>query len=228
MSWFERIEEACASFIERTFASMFPSDLEPAQIARRLVTVMEARTEHAGGGMSAPAAYAVRLSPVDFERLKPHQAYLEGEWAALLRDVGRRAGISLGGVPSVALREDASVTSGAFEIDVLDEPSGGAQQHPRLTLRVLSGMPAQGIFALHQGVMHVGRNPENEIFLVDPSVSRRHAVVDVQGDHLLVRDAGSSNGTFVNGERVQLRTLHPGDRVAFGKTVMLVEAEGAT
>jgi pSer/pThr/pTyr-binding forkhead associated (FHA) protein len=49
--------------------------------------------------------------------------------------------------------------------------------------------------------------------------------LEFRGNDVVVRDAGSTNGTFVNGERVQLRTLRPGDRVAFGKTEMAVDAQ---
>jgi pSer/pThr/pTyr-binding forkhead associated (FHA) protein len=83
-------------------------------------------------------------------------------------------------------------------------------------------MPTNAVFAI-DGATRVGRSRESDIFLVDPSVSRNHALLDVRDGKLVVRDAGSTNGTFVNGERVQLRTLRLGDRVAFGKTEMLVE-----
>ena len=74
MSWFARIEEACAGFIERAFANMFPSDVEPAQIARKLVATMEARTQSAdNGAMAAPSRYAVYVHPSDYQRLLPHR-----------------------------------------------------------------------------------------------------------------------------------------------------------
>lgn len=227
MSWFARIEEACAGFIERAFANMFPSDVEPAQIARKLVATMEARTQSGEGGtMSAPSRYAVYVHPSDYERLQSHREYLEDEWAALLREVAQRVGIAFATQPSVELREDDGTVLGAIEIDVLhDAPRDGQPQRSEvLVLRMLKGMPAQARFPLTRN-LRVGRSTDNEIFLVDPSVSRNHAILELRGDDVIVRDAGSTNGTFVNGERVQLRTLRPGDRVAFGKTEMAVEAE---
>ena len=59
MSLFERIEQACAAFIERSFARTFPSDLEPTQIARKLVATMEARTRGEDDALTAPSAYIV-------------------------------------------------------------------------------------------------------------------------------------------------------------------------
>lgn len=223
MSWLARIEEACASFIERAFANMFPSDVEPAQIARKLVATMEARTQSGeNGSMSAPSRYSVYVHRSDFERLLPHRAYLEEEWATLLDDVAHRVGITFETAPAVELRERDGMVPGAIEI----EPLTGEDAQRVFVLRMIAGMPAGACYTVTSG-MRVGRSKDCEIFLVDPSVSRNHAVLDVQGDHVVVRDAGSTNGTFVNGERVELRTLRPGDRVAFGKTEMAFESATA-
>jgi uncharacterized protein YigA (DUF484 family) len=72
----------------------------------------------------------------------------------------------------------------------------------------------------------VGRSAECTLVLADPTVSRRHAEVLSAGDHLLVNDLGSRNGTFRNGTRVQKARLREGDVVAFGTVPLRVEAEG--
>jgi Protein of unknown function (DUF3662)/Inner membrane component of T3SS, cytoplasmic domain len=227
MSWFARIEEACASFIERAFANMFPSDVEPAQIARKLVATMEARTQSRDNGtMSAPSRYAAYVHPSDYQRLRAHRSYLEHEWSALLQDVAQRVGIVLASPPSVQLRENDETVLGAIEIDVLDDQAPPAVKTDVPVLRMIKGMPAGARYPITRD-LRVGRSLESEIFLVDPSVSRNHAVLEICGDDVIVRDAGSTNGTFVNGERVQLRALRPGDRVAFGRTEMVVETDEA-
>jgi hypothetical protein len=219
VSWFARIEEACAAFIERAFANMFPSDLEPAQIARKLVATMEARTQSDDGRMRAPALYRVYVNPVDYARLAGHRVYLQDEWGSLLRHVAQRVGIAFSADgPSVEMIEDSGVVSGGIEIRV----GSDTPEQPIYVLRLRTGAPPNAPFAI-AGATRVGRSRECDIFLVDPSVSRVHALLDVREGQLVVRDAGSTNGTFVNGERVQLRALQPGDCVAFGKTEMLVE-----
>ncbi|HEY9181457.1 MAG TPA: DUF3662 and FHA domain-containing protein [Candidatus Baltobacteraceae bacterium] len=225
MSWLARIEEACAGFIERAFANMFPSDVEPAQIARKLVATMEARTQPSeNGAIAAPARYVVFVHSADYERLLPHRAYLEEEWTALLQDIAQRVGITFLAPPAVELRSHDDMVAGAIEIDVTDGETSAS--NAITVLRIIAGMPAGARFAVTK-TLNVGRRKESDIFLVDPSVSRNHAVLELQGDHIVVRDCGSTNGTFVNGERVQLRTLHAGDVVAFGKTQMAVEADNA-
>jgi len=68
----------------------------------------------------------------------------------------------------------------------------------------------------------VGREPTNTLVLNDIKVSRRHAVVRWEGDHFVVRDMGSRNGTFVNGEKIQVAELADGDIVRIGDSEFLV------
>lgn len=72
----------------------------------------------------------------------------------------------------------------------------------------------------------VGRGAENAIRLEDDTtVSGRHATIDSRPDGLWVEDAGSTNGTFVNGARVtSARLLAPGDVIRIGHTDLRVEA----
>ncbi|MHB1329647.1 MAG: adenylate/guanylate cyclase domain-containing protein [Gemmatimonadales bacterium] len=63
----------------------------------------------------------------------------------------------------------------------------------------------------------VGRSPDCEAVIPDPTVSRRHAELTATPHSLVVRDLGSSNGTTINGVRVSTGELFPGDAVLFGK-----------
>jgi adenylate cyclase len=63
----------------------------------------------------------------------------------------------------------------------------------------------------------VGRAPNSDIPIFDPTISRRHAEVECGNGHFAIRDLGSSNGTYVNGERVTDRAFAPGDVLTFGK-----------
>lgn len=67
------------------------------------------------------------------------------------------------------------------------------------------------------GVHTVGRTPEAEVFLDDVTVSRRHAEFRHGAQGWSVRDVGSLNGTYVNRQRVDDRSLRGGDEVQIGK-----------
>jgi Protein of unknown function (DUF3662)/FHA domain len=226
VSFFAKLEQACAAFIERAFAKTFPSDLEPAQVARKLVSTMEARTRNDDGGHPiAPAAYAVDVNPEDYARLAEHQAYLEREWAALLGDLAARVDVHFDAEHvRVAMRSSDGVPLGAVDVTVLDERPQSQAALRRFRLRMVKGVPAYGVY-LVDGRAQVGRSEESDVFLVDPSVSRAHAMVETSGAAPLVRDLGSTNGTFVNGKRIDSCRLQDGDELRFGNTQMRFEAQ---
>ncbi len=62
----------------------------------------------------------------------------------------------------------------------------------------------------------LGRDPNCDIVLNDTKCSRRHATVEDGPEGLVIRDAGSANGTYVNGRRVEQAQLQPGDTIRLG------------
>jgi diguanylate cyclase (GGDEF)-like protein len=92
----------------------------------------------------------------------------------------------------------------------------------RATLTVLSGINAGQVFAL-DGTEHViGRGTEADVWVEDGGVSRRHALVSCRSDgRYFVEDLGSTNGTFVGGQRLKTSEIRPGDRIQLGPHVVL-------
>ncbi len=75
-------------------------------------------------------------------------------------------------------------------------------------------------FALKAAVTHVGRGMTADVRLDDHTVSARHAIIVVRGDRLRILDDRSTNGTVVNGRRVDEAELHDGDVVVLGRVVL--------
>ena len=88
---------------------------------------------------------------------------------------------------------------------------------------VIQEGPTPGLSApLIQETFLIGRDPSSDLHIQDIEVSRRHArLISQSGGHAL-EDLGSTNGTFVNGERIRTITvLHPGDSIRLGETITL-------
>ena len=74
--------------------------------------------------------------------------------------------------------------------------------------------------ALGAGRVVLGRDPQCDVVLDDPQVSRRHAEIVGTPDGYLLRDLGSTNGSYVGGELTATRVLVPDDTVRLGTTTV--------
>lgn len=100
---------------------------------------------------------------------------------------------------------------------------------------VMSTGPKPGMtYDLTKEEVTIGRDPANDIAISELEVSRKHAVLVAQAGAYLLKDLGSTNGTFVNGQRLMgPHLLRPGETILLGEKVSLVyeiavEAPGAT
>jgi hypothetical protein len=99
----------------------------------------------------------------------------------------------------------------------------------RLALRFISGKYQGGEFPLEEDrEIIVGRSSDLDMVLVEEMVSRRHARIQLVGGSVNIDDLGSTNGTFVNGERVTHAELQEGDRVLIGSNILKVVATDGT
>lgn len=101
-----------------------------------------------------------------------------------------------------------------------EDGGGGERRRPFLT--ALTGDLIRRVFELEASDTVVGLAPGCGIFVDEDSVSRRHAVLRTSPDgEVSVEDLGSTNGTYVNGDRVGQAALADGDRLLFGSSVVL-------
>ena len=89
-----------------------------------------------------------------------------------------------------------------------------------LCLAICGSRAASDVFPVRPGENVVGRTHRCDVRLDHRTVSRRHAVLAVAGSHISVRDLGSTNGTFVNGKRVQSGKVTARDSLRFGDVVL--------
>jgi len=95
----------------------------------------------------------------------------------------------------------------------------------RFGLRFISGKYQGGEYPLGEGQeIVIGRSSELDMVLVEEMVSRKHARIALTDGVISIEDLGSTNGTFVNGEKVDHGTLKEGDRVLIGTNILKVLA----
>jgi Domain of unknown function (DUF4123)/Inner membrane component of T3SS, cytoplasmic domain len=96
-----------------------------------------------------------------------------------------------------------------------------------LALRIVSGPTAGAVVSLAEGSIVVGRASECTIVVPDPSLSRRHFELLLQGDTCWVFDLESRNGVLVNGAGILRKRVRVGDEITAGDVVFRVEEERA-
>ncbi|HEY1694778.1 MAG TPA: DUF4388 domain-containing protein [Polyangiaceae bacterium] len=104
-------------------------------------------------------------------------------------------------------------------------PRTGARSY---VLRFISGKYQGGEFPIAaEKQILIGRSSDLDMVLVEDMVSRKHARIAMQADQIWIEDLGSTNGTFVNGEKIKRARLKEGDRVLIGTSILKLIAGDA-
>lgn len=82
-------------------------------------------------------------------------------------------------------------------------------------------------FELGDRPITIGRSPEADVVVLDEKVSRVHCGIRLWDGEFFIKDLKSRNGTVVNGQRVEMIRLNPGDRIRVGSTAFLFEQEAS-
>jgi len=88
--------------------------------------------------------------------------------------------------------------------------------HEDFSLVIIKGPSVGEVFVIQHDDIMIGRDLHADVFLNDMTVSREHATIVHRGDTVIIRDAGSLNGTYVNGICVDESELYNGDRIQIG------------
>ena len=219
MGLLDRFEQRVDRAVNGAFAKAFKSELQPVEIAAALTNEMDSRAAVVSRARTVvPNVYTVIVSTEDYDRLSVYDETLVGEFAVMIRDYAQQQQYSFLGSVSVAMQPAEARPQGTVEIisearvdhDVAPAagpPSGSA---PRLEGK-------QGTFQLTRAVTRIGRGADSDIRIDDPGVSRHHAEILI-GSDVILRDLGSTNGTYINGKLVAEQPLRDGAVVTIGST----------
>jgi len=247
----QRVEQKLERAVNGVFAKAFKSDVQPVEIAAAIRRAMDDRAAVLGHGRTiVPNLYTVELSPSDHERLAGFADTLSDELVAAAQEHAESQRYQPGGPVQVHFSEGADLETGVFRVrpatskrsigpstaapPAAAEPAAepGTTQPPGRPVASPTNRPWLDIdgerYPLVGPLTVVGRDEGADIILDDPGISRRHTEIRVTSDgpHLVssIRDLGSTNGTFVNGERITSQRLLDGDQVSVGRTSIVFRA----
>jgi hypothetical protein len=241
----KRLEGAVEGFFARTFRS----GLQPIELAKALQRCAANYQQVGLDGVFVPNVYRFELSAEDHERFSGFEASLKAELAGVVKRTAADRAWRLQGPVRIELRSSDDVTVGTYELRGKVEAAAEAAPS-RAPVAVAATPRAEGDAGARTSVLpkqasggaallvggangrrvpigeeaSLGRLPECEVTLDDPSVSRRHARIWRQSGSWVIEDLNSTNGVKVNGAKVARADLADGDRLVLGSVQLLFSA----
>ena len=203
----KKVENGLERIFERTLSRPFKNALQPIEIGSRIVREIDLTRRLSTSGPLSPNVVRISLSAADAERFEGFQKALVAELEETVRQHALNEGYRFVGPVSVEMFVDDDVKAG--DVVVETEFESGTSD-PRLL--VSDGRS----FTLGDNPLTVGRSPQAGVVINDANVSRQHAEFWRTTEGVAVRDLGSTNGTFVNGHRIDAVSLSPRDDVQVG------------
>ncbi|HWC70948.1 MAG TPA: DUF3662 and FHA domain-containing protein [Actinomycetota bacterium] len=215
-------ERRLGGLVEGLFSKTFRSGVQPVELAKRLIKVMDAGRTVGVNEVWAPNHFVFTLSAEDHERLEHAEAAIATELGSVIQENASERGWGLVGPPEVEFEVDEGLRKGDFRCtaSLVEGPERMEPSAPAPTL-VIREEGRERTVALRSEIATIGRLPTCEVALKDPGASRRHAQIRLKDGVATLTDLGSTNGTEVNGHAVQTSTLDDGDRVTIGSTVLV-------
>jgi hypothetical protein len=231
----DRFEKGIERAVNGAFAKAFRSEVQPVEVASALRREIDDRAAVVGRDRTiVPNAFVVELGPADHQRLGEWQEALAEELQAVVTDHAAQQRYAFVGPVKVAFEEAEDLDTGVFRVrsatakgrprnpqPAAAPPPQGHPPQPAAPQRVRLEVDGR-VYDLDRQVTVIGRGAEADIVVDDPGVSRKHAEVHTDGGRIRVVDLGSTNGTFVDGERIGTGDLADGSRITVGRTRIVV------
>ncbi|HEU5044386.1 MAG TPA: DUF3662 and FHA domain-containing protein [Nocardioidaceae bacterium] len=232
MGVLNRFENRLEQLVSGAFARAFRSAVQPVELAAALQREVDNSAQILSRDRRlVPNSFHVELSPADYERLSPYGTTLADELTDMLREHAHEQSYVFTGPVSIGFDRAEDLSTGRFHV----RSAAMARVTPadERNVRDTAVRRAQVVLEVN-GMRHtleppglvIGRGTAADLRVNDPGVSRRHAEIRVVPGGLVpqvsVVDLGSTNGVFVNGQRVKQATLEDGSEVRVGNTTMTV------
>ena len=216
----QSFEHGLERMVEGVFSRGSRSSIRPIELGRRLLREMDDhRSVDVKGRRIVPNVFTFTLSPRDHAGFADIDEALVAELGETAREYARAEHYHFMGPVAIELIVDNSLKPGRFTVASRMKEGGGGVGAGSLVL------PSGERITIGQRTITVGRLPECTIPVSDANVSRRHCEIRPSGSQFVVADLGSTNGTKVNGLRIQgEHALSDADIISVGNTHIRFEA----
>ncbi len=254
MSVLRNIESKLESLFEGVFGRAFRTNVQPVELARKLIKEMDDHRNVSVSRVYVPNEYTIYLSPGDREQFASYEHQLQVELADYLAEHARRESYALLSPPTVQLETDEDLDVGVFGIatrmvqsegegeaavvgevgaTMVYKPSEPVLQPTEAASPIDLGVQRELAVLTWDGERHevakrrvvIGRSKDADVQVTDPNVSRRHAELRQEGATYWVVDLDSTNGVEVSGKRVKRLKLEDGTRFTVGSTEIMFTRE---
>ena len=232
MGVLQKFETRLEQLVSGAFARAFRSAVQPVELAAALQREVDNSAQILSRDRRlVPNSFHVELSPVDHDRLTPYGSTLADELTEMLRDHAEEQSYVFTGPIQITFEQTDELSTGRFRVRSaalakVTSASGGDVTDTAVR-RAGAVLDVNGVtHPLEPPGLVVGRGNEADLRVNDPGVSRRHIEIRVhpgeRRPQLSVSDLGSTNGLYVNGQRVEQATLDDGSEIRIGNTTMTV------
>jgi hypothetical protein len=220
----ERFEDSLDRLVNGAFARAFKAEVQPVEIASALQREIGDRAAVIDRDRTViPNVFHVELSEHDYRRLAVFKDALQTELATLVRDYGAEQRYTLLGPVQVNLGQDDELETGIFRVRSearAEVRAAGSQEAVSIDTRQPRLEVGGTAYPLVRAITRLGRGTDTDIRIEDPGASRNHCEI-VLGTPVLVRDLNSTNGTFVNGQKISQVEVADGTAIMIGTTQLV-------
>jgi hypothetical protein len=246
-----QLENFLQRVFERPGKALLSQKLHPLELANAVERCLEDQQKPLIGIPAVPNAITLRLNPEDFATFEPVLRALESDLVDRVATLIRTRNYRIVGPIQVHLQSDSGTERGDVAVDgafleanmpdltvvapiarnqhetvhntvALRSTARASDRTLRLRYQDSNGAPST--WSLDRLPCTIGRSSQNDIQLPDLRVSRQHARIVKVSDAIEISDLGSSNGTFVNGKKVQSSTVAVGDQISLGGVILHLES----
>ncbi len=219
----DRFEDRINRVVGGAFAKAFESEVQPVEIAAAIQAEVDEKAVIVGAGRTVvPNKFLVELCQADLDRLLTYENPLKAEIAAVIREhIVTQRYTTLGQI-KIELSLDEDLTTGVFRVTstAIDDEGAPISTSDQRSSRKGPTVVINGfVHPLTRTKTILGRSEAADIQVEDSGVSRKHCEIDLLSTPL-IRDLGSTNGTWIYGNRITEQELKEDVDITIGSTVI--------